>query len=378
MTMEPSFSHIFPLFLYHHYQPASAMEGIRAGPTGQTSSHEKQDQNSERDASPVPPTPQTLSPKQGAEAMVESGVTRHSQRIDVLFLKAVWAGIFLSYGGFLESVIGGSPSANANNPGLLRLVEGLVFPVGLAMIVLSGMELLTSDMMFFYMAALKGRIPWWSVIYSYAVVFCGNLAGSLFYAFVLVKYTGLVTDDISTFVTNAAHSRAVVANFREIFLRGIGCNIMVCMAVYLAAMGSDLFSKVVGIWIPLGTFVVLQYEHVVADMFTLPLGISLGADGVSVGLYIWKTLIGAFLGNLLGALLLGTTLYWLYLHDTTAPIVPVNGHANGHTNGDAEVGGLKPVQKKKKVGPFGRGTYGNPTKLQKSLWHESGHTRHHF
>jgi len=350
------------------------MQSVQQG-ANQQNQNEKG--NNQRDAAPVPPAPQTLSPKQAAEAMVESGVTRHAQRIDVLFLKAIWGGIFLSYGGFFESVVGGSSSANANNPGLLRLVEGLVFPVGLAMIVLTGSELLTSDMMFFFMAALKGRIPWWGVIYAYVVVFLGNLAGSLFFGMILVRYTGLITGPISTFVQNAAVARAVTPMWHELFLRGIGCNIMVCMAVYLASQGSDLFSKVVGIWIPLSTFVVLQYEHVVADMFTLPLGIALNAPGVSIGLYIWKTMIAALIGNFVGAVLLSLTFYWLYLHPHGEHSEAVeNGHMNGNGHVDAEVAG-KPA-KKRKMGPFGRGSYGNPTKLQKSLWHESGHTRHHF
>ena len=75
-----------------------------------------------------------------------------------------------SYGGFLEAVVGGSPSANTNNPGLLRLVEGLVFPVGLTLIVLTGMELLTSDMMIIELGVFKRRIPWWGIPYNWVVV----------------------------------------------------------------------------------------------------------------------------------------------------------------------------------------------------------------
>ena len=74
----------------------------------------------------------------------DSGYPTESLALDVLFLKAVWGGILLSYGGLLESIVGGSTSASTNNAGLLRLVEGLVFPAGLTMIVLSGTELLTS------------------------------------------------------------------------------------------------------------------------------------------------------------------------------------------------------------------------------------------
>ena len=77
------------------------------------------------------------------------------------------------------------------------------------------------------------------------------------------------SDAISNFITNAANTRVVTLEWHNLLCRGIGCNIMVCMSVYLASMASDLTGKVVGIWIPLMTFVVLQFEHVVADMFTV-------------------------------------------------------------------------------------------------------------
>ncbi|KAI5454280.1 hypothetical protein NCC49_004340 [Naganishia albida] len=259
----------------------------------------------------------SLSPKQTTEALVESAVARHHTRADVLFLKAVWGGILLSYGGFLEAVVGGSPSANTNNPGLLRLVEGLVFPVGLTLIVLTGMELVTSNMMIIELGVFKRRVPWWGIAYNWFVVFFGNLAGSLFFAAILVRYAGLVTDPIRTFITNAANSRGVLP-WHEVFLRGIGCNIMVCLAVYVATQAADVISKVVGVYFVLSAFVVIQYEHVVADMFTIPMGMMLGA-GPSVGKYIWLDVIGALVGNIVGATLLSLSLYWMYLHGAPTP-----------------------------------------------------------
>ncbi|KAJ9124889.1 hypothetical protein QFC24_002818 [Naganishia onofrii] len=259
----------------------------------------------------------SLSPKQTTEALVESAVARHHTRVDVLFLKAVWGGILLSYGGFLEAVVGGSPSANTNNPGLLRLVEGLVFPVGLTLIVLTGMELLTSDMMIIELGVLKRRIPVWGIAYNWVVVFLGNLAGSLFFAAILVRYAGLVTPPIRTFILNAANSRGVLP-WHEVFLRGIGCNIMVCLSVWAATQAADVVSKVVSIYLVLSAFVVIQYEHVVADMFLIPMGMMLGG-GPSVGKYIWLDLIGALVGNIVGATLLAVSLYWIYLHGSPTP-----------------------------------------------------------
>lgn len=120
------------------------------------------------------------------------------------------------------------------------------------------MELLTSDMMIIELGVFKRRIPWWGIPYNWVVVceceayhfqklwltlnypaVLGNLAGSLFFAAILVKYTGLVTAPINTFITNAANSRGSLP-WHEVFLRGIGCNIMVSRP----AAGMEAFSSV--------------------------------------------------------------------------------------------------------------------------------------
>jgi formate/nitrite transporter FocA (FNT family) len=107
-----------------------------------------------------------------------------------------------------------------------------------------------------------------------SIGFCGivwgNLAGSLFFAAILVRYSGLASGPVATFVTNTAATRGSL-EWHQVFLRGIGCNIMVCLAVFVATMSSDLFGKILGIYVVLSAFVISQFEHVVADMFIIPL-----------------------------------------------------------------------------------------------------------
>lgn len=93
-------------------------------------------------------TPSTLPPRDVAIAMIEHGVMKHRTRYDKVFFKSVIAGAFLSTGGLLLMIIeGGSPQLNTDNPGIVKILGGAVFPVGLMMIVLTGQELLTSNMM---------------------------------------------------------------------------------------------------------------------------------------------------------------------------------------------------------------------------------------
>ncbi|KAH9917288.1 Formate/nitrite transporter [Amylocystis lapponica] len=215
--------------------------------------------------------PSTLRPAQVAQAMIEHGIAKHRTRADLLFFKAFLAGVMLSFGGLLSEIVGGgSAGLNDSNPGLVKFLSGAVFPVGLVMIVLQGHELLTSNMMIFSMALIKRAVPWWALP--------AQLDNRLFFAAILVRYSGVIsTAPYNTYVVAFAPQSAR-ASWHQIFLRGIGCNWLVCVAVWQAAGARDTLSKIVAIWIPIMIFVTAGYDHVVANMFSIPLGIMFGAD----------------------------------------------------------------------------------------------------
>ncbi|KAI0072703.1 Formate/nitrite transporter [Panus rudis PR-1116 ss-1] len=281
--------------------------------------------------------PSTLKPAEVAIAMVETGVAKHRTRPDKVFLKAVAAGVMLSFGGLLSEIIsGGSAGINAQNPGLVKILGGAVFPVGLVMIVLQGQELLTSNMMIHPMAILKGAIPWWSLPYNWLIVFFGNLCGSLFFAGVLVRASGIIsTEPYITYAKTFALHKAKDPQWHQIFLRGIGCNWLVCVAVWQAAGARDTISKIVAIWIPIWIFVSCAFDHIIANMFSVPLGIMFGAD-LTVGEYISKSLFASFFGNIVGALLVALPAWYFYLSDYHYTDTELRGLETGEgVNGNA-------------------------------------------
>ncbi|KAJ6625551.1 Formate/nitrite transporter [Mycena sp. CBHHK59/15] len=261
----------------------------------------------------------TLRPAEVAAYFVKQGVAKHRDRYESVFIKSVLAGVMLSFGGLLSVVIsGGSPGLTASNPGIVKILGGFVFPVGLVMIVLQGQELLTSNMMVFPMATVKGVIPWWSLPVNFIIVTFGNLVGSLFFAAVLVHYSGIIsTEPYISYVQEFAIKKAVTPHWYQIFLRGIGCNWLVCIAVWQAAGARETISKIYAIWIPIWIFVACSYDHVVANMFSIPLGIMFGAD-LTVAEYIRKSLIASYLGNIVGALMVALPATYFYLHDFNA------------------------------------------------------------
>ncbi|KAI6046022.1 Formate/nitrite transporter-domain-containing protein [Pisolithus marmoratus] len=201
--------------------------------------------------------PFTLKPAEVAVDLIQEAVTRHNTRYEQTFCKAVLAGVMLSFGGLFDFIItGGSPSLAASDPGIVKVLGGFVFPVGLVMIVLQGFDLLTSNIMvpsrFFPMAVLNGALPWWSIPVNWIIVTFGNLAGN----------DGLVVDDpYATYIRNFAVTKAVTPAWYQILLRGIGCNWLVCIAVWQATGARDTISKIIAIWFPIWVFVACGFDH---------------------------------------------------------------------------------------------------------------------
>ncbi|KAF8135693.1 putative formate/nitrite transporter [Boletus edulis] len=263
--------------------------------------------------------PSTLKPAETTVALIEMAVAKHNTRWDKTFFKAVMAGVMLSFGGLFDIIIsGGSPGIAASNPGLVKLLGGFVFPVGLVMIVLQGFDLLTSNLMIFPMAAIKGAIPWWGIPVNWIIVTFGNLVGSLFFAAILAKYDGLTTvPPYLPYIQTATIAKAVTPAWYQIFLRGIGCNWLVCVAVWQSTAAKETISKIIATWFPIWVFVTCGFDHVVANMFSLPLGIMLHAD-LTTAEYIKKSLIASYIGNIIGGCLVGLPAVYFYLGDWNA------------------------------------------------------------
>lgn len=164
-------------------------------------------------------------------------------------------------------------------------------------------------------AFLHRRVSLKDVAISWAVSFFGNLAGMLFFMAILIGYGGVLTDipvykaQSVTFAVTKAHA----PGWQQIFLRGIGANWLVCMAVFMSISAREISGKIMAIWMPTATFVALAMDHCIANMFFIPMGIWNGAP-LTVGYYIWKSLIPTTLGNIVGGGLFVGGIYWyLYL-----------------------------------------------------------------
>ena len=188
-----------------------------------------------------------------------------------LFVLAVAAGLLIGLGGVTSST-----AAHAlDNAGMVRLVSGLIFPVGLMMVILMGTELFTGNALMIT-AVLDGRITWGRLLRNWGIVFAGNLVGA------------------------------------------------VLLAACMANTAQDTAGRILGIFFPIMGFVLAGFEHCVADMYYVPAGIfaymnpaytgMIDAAGINTALltfgdFIAANLIPVTLGNIVGGVLVGATMY---------------------------------------------------------------------
>jgi len=180
------------------------------------------------------------------------------------------------------------------------------------LVVLAGSELFTGNTACCMASACNGDSPWRACLRNWVLSYLGNFTGAVFVAFFLAHLTGLVgPEPWRTTVIGIAEGK-VAQGFGRLFLKGVGCNWLVCLAVWMAIAADDVAFKIWAIWFPIMAFVALGFEHSVANMFFVPLGIFSGAEA-TWGQFLIRNLIPVTLGNLLGGGFFVGVIYW-YLY----------------------------------------------------------------
>jgi formate/nitrite transporter len=278
-------------------------------------------------------------PQQTAELAVESGAAKAALPAGKALVGGFLAGAYIAFGGLL-AIVASAGLNSATWGGLITLVTGLSFSLGLVLTIIAGAELLTGNMMLLPIAFLRRRVTAGRIAVNWGLLFVGNLIGSLFVAYVLADKTGVIgnaaakagTPAASTFarLSTITIGKAVTESNLEVFLRAMGCNWLVCLAVWLALASTDAAGKILGIVLPITAFVALGFDHVVANMFFLPLAMWQHVAGVSLA-HVVTNLLLALAGNAVGAGLFVAGGYWyLYLQGRPAPVVaPAQQTPNG-------------------------------------------------
>lgn len=158
---------------------------------------------------------------------------------------------------------------------------------------------------------------------------------------IIVHFGEIYTPAMAMGAAKAGDLKVAQANFREVFLRGIGCNYAVVAAVFLASLAKDVVSKVIIAYLPIFFFVSAGFDHVVANMFLLTEALMTKKASFNVGEYIWKSVIASFLGNVVGAALLVIPLVYVHGRDAFDPNSVNQNMVDDTYRGDGTLSGLQ-------------------------------------
>lgn len=249
------------------------------------------------------------SPAETTKAVSGIAGVKDKSPVSVSFVLGFLAGAYIAFGGLLAEVATAGLAAAGCPPGIVKLIFGGVFPVGLILVVIGGADLFTGNCMYMPVGILDKSATWAGLGKNWSVSFISNFIGALFVAYFLAVASGLMTVDPFMAGAIGVAEKKVALTWGEAFFRAIGCNWLVCLAVYVAVASDDVISKILGIWFPIMAFVAIGFEHSVANMFFIPLGIFLGGD-VTWTQFIMNNLIPVTLGNIVGGALFVGIIYW--------------------------------------------------------------------
>lgn len=246
-----------------------------------------------------------LAPSEVAKSIIASAETKASLSVTRLLILGIMAGVYVGLGGYAYIVA--SQTLSNIDLGLTKFFGGFVFPVGLMLVIFSGSELFTGNNLM-TMALMDRKISLQGMLRNWILVYLGNFIGSLILAYIIYK-SQLVGKSILDFTLSVGTAKTSLS-FQAAFLRGILCNILVCLGVWVAAAAQDIVSRVFGMWFPIMLFVLSGYEHSVANMFFLPLAKFAGLNITWANILI-SNLLPVTLGNILGGGVIIPVVYYI-------------------------------------------------------------------
>jgi len=278
-------------------------------------------------ATGAPPGADALMPAEVAAKATGIGVAKASMSFTRMFVLAVLAGAFIALGAmFATTVIAGSDGALPF--GIARLLAGLAFCLGLILVVVAGAELFTGNNLI-AMAWADRRIAARQVLRNWVIVYAGNLVGAL--GTVAIVYVGAQYQfgdgSVGAAALDIAQTKTSLGWGQAVAL-GVMCNALVCLAVWMAYSARSVTDKILAVIFPITAFVAAGFEHSVANMYFLPMGVAVKEDGsdaffadigkapadfpdVTWANVVLDNLIPVTIGNIIGGSLMVGLVYWL-------------------------------------------------------------------
>lgn len=247
-------------------------------------------------------------PAQIAERVLKMGVNKAKADTLTLLVLGMMAGAFIALGGLLFAV---TVTNSTLGFGITRLIGGLSFCLGLILVVIGGAELFTGNNLL-AMAWAGKQISTRAILRNWLLVYLGNVIGS--FGIVALTAWAHTADMADGAVGNTLLSIAVAKThlgFATAFVKGILCNMLVCLAVWLAMGGHSVTDKILAIVFPISAFVAMGFEHSIANWFFIPLGMALDTTSSIPIEGAIINIVAVTLGNIAGGTFLVAGVYWV-------------------------------------------------------------------
>lgn len=267
-----------------------------------------------------------FSPPEIAKNYIAMGTAKARQPSLRLFLLALLAGAFIAMGGIAST----TAAATIATPSLAKLIGACVFPGGLIMVLLAGSELFTGSSLL-VIPLLEKQISLGEMMKNWSIVYLGNLIGGcLIAAGVVFSHQPSLFDNAVAAAMFATAAGKCSLTFSDALIRGILCNFLVCIAVWISFAAKDVAGKITGVFFPIMIFVLCGFEHSIANMYFISAGIfaqsvpayleAAAAAGVNTGAvtataFFLDNLLPVTLGNIIGGAICVGCVYWYsFLH----------------------------------------------------------------
>lgn len=266
-------------------------------------------------------------PAEMALRVEKSGIGKVTLDGATMFALAVLAGAFIALGAIFYTFVVHDASLGFV---VSQLLGGLVFCLGLILVVIAGAELFTGNNLI-VMACVDGKVTTGQLLRNWCIVFAGNFVGALIMVLLIYLSGHWASDELAAKAILIANKK-VNLPFSEALVRGILCNVLVCLAVWLCVAGHSVTDKILAILFPITAFVALGFEHSVANMYFIAAGLVLANDlnlapvvtqltgtGIEFGQltlkgFLLNNLLPVTIGNMIGGGLFVGAVYWfIYL-----------------------------------------------------------------
>lgn len=264
-----------------------------------------------------------LTPSEAVQAIITGGRRVLNQPFSSTFILSLLAGCYISFGAQLATMVSHDTALYAG-VGVARLLAGSVFSIGLMLVVVCGAELFTGNSLL-TVAALHGEISWKKLAENWVIVLVGNFIGALLFAWLMVESRLWETGTVADQAVNLAVAKCKLS-FSTALIRGMFCNWLVCLAVFMATAACDIPGKLLACYMPIMMFVASGFEHSIANMYFIPTGLMIAHQtgrhdpALSWSSFFLDNLVPVTIGNTIGGVIFVACAYWYVHRDTHKPI----------------------------------------------------------